>query len=92
MGAGQGASDAGWIPLSGGESNDGGGDGYESTGEAMWVGLVALGGVIVIWRFVCGWERAYEGGMAKWPDEYDEGGGAWGCGAEGTAGGGWEAG
>ncbi len=54
LGASHGASDVCWTALDGGESNDGGGDGYESTGEIACVGLVALGGVILMWRFACG--------------------------------------
>ena len=57
--ADQGASDS----FSGGESNDGGGEGYESTGETTWV-FVALGGVILICRLWCGCERANEGGTS----------------------------
>lgn len=52
-----------WAPapgctaLDGGESNDGGGEGYESTGDDACVGFVALGGVIVMCRFEFGCVR-----------------------------------
>ena len=45
----------GALPLfgRGGESSEGGGDGYESMGDVAMEGFVAVGGVMLMCRFGC---------------------------------------